>query len=109
MCLASALDIIRAGQPPRATFVDYPLGHTAGKPFDPRDQLSIIRGALSGFEAITVPGEILTLPNRWDADEEWQYDAASTEATDTRQARDETPQFQFADDRLAAIASGALE
>ena len=65
MCLASALDIIEAGRPPRATFVDYPLGHTAGKPFDERDQLGILRATLRGFETLTTPGDIQILPNAW--------------------------------------------
>ncbi len=38
LCLGSALDILEAGAPPRAAFVDYPLGHSAGRPFDPADQ-----------------------------------------------------------------------
>ena len=38
MCLSSALDIFTAGRPPRATFLDYPLGHNSGKPFDAADQ-----------------------------------------------------------------------
>ena len=43
MCVGSAIDIFQAGRPPRATFVDYPLGHSSGKPFDTADQLSIRR------------------------------------------------------------------
>ena len=44
LCLGSALDILEAGAPPRAVFVDYPLGHSAGKPFQDRIQQS-------GFDA----------------------------------------------------------
>lgn len=108
MCLGSALDIIESGRPPRATFVDYPLGHTAGKPFDPGDQLDIVRFALRGLETMTQPGEIRTLPNRWDALGEWKREAARTRGGDMRQPRDETPQFQYVADREAARASGAL-
>lgn len=50
----------------------------------------------------------MTLPNRWAADEAWKLEAGRTQGADTRQARDETPQFQFAADREAAIGSGAL-
>ena len=107
MCLTSALDIIEAGQPPRATFIDYPLGHTAGKPADEVDQLGILRAALRGFETLSKPGEIHRLPNAWGEDN-WRQAASSTVGDDTRQPRDETPQFQFPADRLAAIAGGAL-
>jgi hypothetical protein len=29
--MASALDVIKAVKPPRAAFLDFPLGHTTGK------------------------------------------------------------------------------
>ena len=108
MCIGSAIDILEAGRPPRAVFVDYPLGHTAGKAFDEADQDGIVLAALRGLETFTSPGQLETLPNRWDADGAWQQAAASSDGGDTRQARDETPQFQSAGDRDAAIASGAL-
>ncbi|MBK6656685.1 MAG: hypothetical protein IPG43_00370 [Proteobacteria bacterium] len=107
MCLGSAIDILEAGRPPRATFVDYPLGHTAGKPFDSADQLSIVRAALSGFTTMTRAGEIQVLDNRW-SDDAWRAEASSTKGQDTRQPRDESPQFQLPADRDAALASGAL-
>lgn len=108
MCMVSALDIIEAGRPPRATFIDYPLGHTTGKPFDRADQLQIVRAGLRGLETMTRPGEIQTLPNRWSHDDGWRQEAGSTSGSDTRQPRDVTPQFQFPEDRQAAVASGAL-
>ena len=107
MCMASALDIIEAGQPPRATFVDYPLGHTTGKPFDRADQLEIVRAGLRGFETMTRAGEIQRLENRW-GDDGWRQEAGSSSGGDTRQPRDESPQFQIPEDRLAALDSGAL-
>ena len=107
MCLGSALDIFTAGRPPRATFVDYPLGHSSGKPFDGADQLGIVRAALDGFAAMTSTGEIQVLPQQW-GEHSWRIEASSTGGQDTRQARDETPQFQHAADRDAALASGAL-
>ncbi len=108
MCLGSALDIFESGRPPRATFVDYPLGHSAGKPFDPADQFGIVRAALSGFETMSQPGLIQRLSNRWDAQGEWQNGAARAKGGDTRQPRDETPQFQEPADRDAARANGLL-
>lgn len=108
MCVGSAFDILSAGRPPRATFIDYPLGHTAGKPFDTEDQLGILRAALRGFETLRAPGEIRRLPNRWDDSEEWRKQDGRSDGADTRQPRDETPQFQFPADREAARASGAI-
>ncbi len=60
------------------------------------------------LETARAPGRIVTLPNRWAADEAWTRAADRTQGADTRQARAETPQFQFAADRAAAIGSGAM-
>lgn len=108
VCLGSALDILEAGRAPRAVFVDYPLGHSTGRPFDAADQLGILRAALGVLDTAREPGRVEILPNRWAEDEAWKLDAGRTQGTDTRQARDETPQFQSGADREAALASGAL-
>lgn len=105
MCMGSALDILRAGQPPRATFIDYPLGHTSGKPFDKEGQLSLIRRALSGLETMSVPGRIHILPDRWDADDAWKIAARESEGSgggDRRKPRNTTPQYQTDEDRILA-------
>jgi len=106
LVLGSALDIFAAGRPPRGLFVDYPLGHSSGKPFDAADQLRIVRAAVQGFERLQGPGEILQLPADWGSDD-WRLQAGATKGEDTRQPRDESPQFERPGDRAAAIASGA--
>jgi len=108
LCMSSALDIIEAGNPPRTTFLDYPLGHTAGKPFDPDDQYSVVRASVLALDRFSQPGEIDHLANRWSNDETWKLEAGDDTEGDRRQPRDETPRFQTEDDRLLAIASGAL-
>lgn len=105
--LGSAHDILRAGRPPRAVFVDYPLGHSAGKPDAADDQLAVVSGALDAFTTLREPGQLLELPQRW-GDDAWRAAASSTVAEDTRQARDESPQWQHPADRAAAQAAGAL-
>jgi hypothetical protein len=102
LVLGAALDIIEAARPPRAVFLDYPLGHSSGRPNDPADQYAVTRAAIEAFATITVPGTIKRLPNRWDAGEAWKTEASSTAANDTRQQRDATPQYQLAEDRIAA-------
>ena len=108
VCLGSAHDILASGRAPRAVFVDYPMGHTSGKPFDRDDQLGIARSALRALETTTLPGDIHILPHRWDALGEWKKEAGRTRGPYTRRPRDESPQFQFEADREAARASGAL-
>jgi hypothetical protein len=97
--MTSAIDITGAVNPPRAVFVDYPLGHTAGKPGDPANQRAIMIDALQAFERLAKPGEIVKLPYQWD-DDGWKRHAMAE--GDTRSPRTETPQYQLEEDRAAA-------
>ena len=105
VCLGSALDIFEAGRPPRAVFVDYPLGHSAGKPFDRADQRRIVHAALAAFETAHLPGTILRLPAQWDEIGAWRAAAMRPDAGDTRMPRDTTPRYQYEADRLLAESS----
>ncbi len=102
VCLGSAYDIFTVAKPPRAVFVDYPLGHSAGKPFSPEDQYSVVKSALHAFESIGRSGHIETLAKAWDPDSSWKAAAVDSSQGDVRQPRDTTPRYQYEADRLAA-------
>jgi len=71
--MTSAYDITQAVNPPRAVFLNYPLGHQTGKPDDPEGQRAILRDALGALETISKPGTIVDLPYVWDAnDRRWE-------------------------------------
>ena len=105
LCMTSALDITQAVNPPRAAFVDFPLGHTTGKPHQPALQRAIMVEALDAFTALTTPGSIKRLPFRWSADDAWK-DMAQR-GPDDRRPRYDTPQYQNEEDRLRAEESAA--
>jgi hypothetical protein len=100
LCLSSALDITRAVNPPRAAFLDFPLGHTAGKPDAPDMQRAIVADALASFETMTEPGSVRMLPYRWSDDDSWKERAFAD--GDDRLPRFDTPQYQEEEDRRAA-------
>lgn len=100
--MGSALDIMEAGNAPRAVFLDYPLGHTAGKPYDRADQYAVTRAGLEALATIRAPGTILTLPNRWRTTERWKATAMDASKGDERSPRDESPRYQHEEDRVAA-------
>ncbi|MBF2760643.1 MAG: hypothetical protein ISN28_10320 [Ectothiorhodospiraceae bacterium AqS1] len=102
LCFSSALSITEAVNPPRAVFLDFPLGHTTGKPGDPSLQREIMLAALDALRTIDTPGTILTLPHRWDEDDAWKK-AAENEG-DLRSERTDEPQYQRESDRIAAQA-----
>ncbi len=73
LSMTSALDITRAVNPPRAVFLNFPLGHQTGKPNQPDLQRQIVRDAMRAFETITKPGTIVELPYVWDPnDRGWE-------------------------------------
>ncbi len=102
VCLASALDIVKAGRAPRTVFVDYPLGHTAGRPFDPDDQKRIVGSALEALTTTSTPGEIISLPCEWNEGHAWRAEAVDPSQGDVRQPRDTTPRYQYDSDRVLA-------
>ncbi len=91
--MTSAPDITRAVKPPRAVFVNFPLGHQTGKPHQPDLQRQIVRDAMRAFGTITRPGEIVELPYVWDPNdrtwEETDYTAGFVPARPAREVADQ--------------------
>jgi len=85
-------------------FVDFPLGHTAGKPNDPRLQREIVRSALAAFVELEVPGAMKMTSFRWSASEGWKHEAMR--GGDARTARSSRPVYQSEADRALAEAAG---
>lgn len=72
--MSSAYDVTALVKPPRAFFVNYPLGHEAGKPHDRDNQMAIIKSVLAKAPEITEPGTIVELPFAW-GDPKWLGEA----------------------------------
>lgn len=104
--MTSALDITQAVNPPRAAFLDYPLGHTTGKPHEPDLQRAIMLEALAAFRELTEPGSVKPLPFQWSEDDTWK--ATAQRGVDDRRPRYDTPQYQTEADRLRAEANAAV-
>jgi len=104
LCMGSALDILRSVKPPRAVFLDFPLGHTTGKKDDPELQRKIMVQALDAFGTMTEPGSIKALDFRWSEADEWKLTAFRE--GDSRSPRQDTPQYQTEEDRGRAGQAG---
>jgi len=62
---------------PRALAVEFPFGHTLGRPGDSAGQHRVIEGALAVLERADAPGMIVHSPEQWpapakEAMTEWQ-------------------------------------
>lgn len=110
--MSSARSITAAVNPPRAVYLDYPLGHTAGKPLDEVNQMAVMQHTLRALADIKTPGTIVDLPYQWHEDDAWKervmrpdQSSASTDKPaheDDRVERHDTPQYQTAEDASAA-------
>jgi hypothetical protein len=111
--MSSAYSITSAVNPPRSVFLDFPLGHTAGKEGDKGLQRKIMIDTLSALDSIQVPGTIRTLPYRWQSDDGWKDSVMRPDGrgshNDARTERNDEPQYQSEADQQAAaetLASG---
>ena len=111
MSCSSAYSITRAAFAPRAVYLDFPLGRTAGKAGDVAMQRDVMRAALATLRDAERPGEIVELPYRWAETDDWKDrvmrptpgdggDGGGHE--DDRGVRHPAPQYQTEED--AAVA-----
>lgn len=70
--LGSCRDMIALVKPPRAVFVDFPLGHQCGRPNDVALQMRILQDTLEALVKISAPGEIVDLPYEWGESFGWE-------------------------------------
>ncbi len=59
----------KAVRPPRAVYLDWPFGHSLGRPFNRPQQMTILLELLIAVYTIEKPGEIINLPYKWDIDD----------------------------------------
>jgi hypothetical protein len=115
LSMSSARDITAAVNPPRAVFLDWPLGHTSGRPQRPELNAAIMRATLTAFETAATPGTIVDLDVPWADDDDWKdrvmrprpTNDSNGQAVDERVARSSTPQYQTAADATVAAARHA--
>jgi glycine/betaine/sarcosine/D-proline reductase family selenoprotein B len=77
--MGAAKDIVEHCGVPRFCFSDFPLGNSAGKPFDPASQGATLELALRVLEAAPGPRTTVQSAQRWAADAAWKRDYANAE------------------------------
>lgn len=95
-------------------FVDFPLGHTTGRPDDPDLSLAIVRAALDLVPRAAE--QLVDLAFHWSDDDDWKNAAyrpapdphtGEVRHVDDRTERVATPRFQTARDARAATETHA--
>jgi hypothetical protein len=76
MVIGTALDIMSRVTPPRAAFVDHPVGRTFGPPHDRQRNETVLARALAELPHFTRSGEICDLGCNWspDGSRAWEHE-----------------------------------
>ena len=77
--MGAAKDIVEHCGVPRFCFSDFPLGNSAGKPFDAASQAATLALALQVLEAAPGPRTTVQSPQRWADDASWKLDYCNVE------------------------------
>jgi len=72
--MGCAKDIVEHCGVPRFLFSDFPLGNSAGKPFDADSQAATLELALRVLETAPGPRTTVQSPQRWNDDAAWKLD-----------------------------------
>ena len=72
--MGAAKDIVEHCGVPRFLFSDFPLGNSAGRPFDTASQAQTLELALRVLESAPAPRTTVQSPLRWSADAAWKAD-----------------------------------
>jgi hypothetical protein len=72
--LGCGKDIVESAGVPRFLFSDFPLGNSAGKPFDIDMQREIMAMALGLLDSAVGPRTTMQTPFRWAEDAAWKRD-----------------------------------
>jgi len=72
--MGSAKDIVEHCGVPRFLFSDFPLGNSAGRPFDVASQTETLELALRVLESAPAPRTTVQSPLRWSSDAAWKRD-----------------------------------
>ena len=72
--MGCAKDIVEHCGVPRFLFSDFPLGNSAGRPFDAESQAATLELALRVLESAPAPRTTVQSPQRWRDDASWKLD-----------------------------------
>ena len=85
--LGCGRDIVESAGVARFVFSDFPLGNSAGKPFDLESQRGIFAMALDLLDGARAPRTTVQTPYRWAEDAAWKRDFYRLDMTPEQIAR----------------------
>jgi D-proline reductase (dithiol) PrdB len=103
--MGCAKDIVEHCGVPRLLFSDFPLGNSAGRPFDAESQALTVELALRVLETAPAARTTVQSPLRWRADGAWKLDFSNLDRMTPEQIAERRQEF----DEIKAIAKAKRE
>jgi hypothetical protein len=100
--MGAAKDIVEHCGVPRFLFSDFPLGNSAGKPFDVESQAATLELALRLLESAPAARTTVQSPQRWNDDAMWKLDYSNPDRMTADEIAEKRQEF---DAVKAVIAS----
>ena len=100
--MGAAKDIIEHCGVPRFLFSDFPLGNSAGKPFDVESQAATLELALRLLESAPAPRTTVQSPQRWSDDPSWKLDYSNPDRMTAEELAEKRREF----DAVKAVIAG---
>jgi len=98
--MGCAKDIVEHCGVPRFLFSDFPLGNSAGRPFDVESQALTLQLALRVLETAPAARTTVQSPLRWQDDASWKLDFSNLDRMTPEQIAERRREF----DEIKAIA-----
>jgi hypothetical protein len=92
--MGCAKDIVEHCGVPRFLFSDFPLGNSAGKPFDPASQAATLELALRVLETAPAARTTVQSPQRWNDDAAWKLDYNNLEKLTPEEIAERRREFE---------------
>jgi hypothetical protein len=103
--MGAAKDIVELCGVPRFLFSDFPLGNTAGRPYDPASQAATLDLALRVLESAPGPRTTVQNPLRWPGPVSWRDDYLNLAAL----SPEEVARQRAANDRIKQVAQAVRD
>ena len=103
--MGCAKDIVEHCGVPRFLFSDFPLGNSAGRPFDVESQALTLELALRVLESAPAARTTMQSPLRWRDDASWKLDFSNLDRMTPEQIAERRREF----DEIKAIARSKRE
>jgi hypothetical protein len=98
--MGCAKDIVEYCGVPRFLFSDFPLGNSAGRPFDPESQALTLELTLHVLESAPAARTTVQSPLRWREDASWKLDFSNLDRMTPEQIAERRREF----DEVKAVA-----